>query len=75
VAASTCVVDYLAFATTGSSQQDPAATSRELDLAISVLDMTDDDSELLTSSRVSPTKTLSRGYLLLGGQCEVFLGK
>jgi hypothetical protein len=65
----------LAFATTGPSQQDPAATSRELDLAISVLDMTDDDSELLTSSRVSPTKTLSRGYLLLGGQCEVFLGK
>jgi hypothetical protein len=75
MAASTCVVGSLDFAAASPNRHGPVTTSRERGLITGVLDMTSDDSELLASFQVSPTKTLSRGYLLLGGQCEVFLGK
>jgi len=69
--ASTCVVDNLDFADAGSYRQDPASTSRKRFLGVSVLDMTDDDSELVTSFQGSPKKPISQGCLLLGGHCEV----
>ena len=37
--------------------------------------MTDDEPDLATDFWDSPVKARSRDYLLLGSQCEVFLGK
>ena len=73
--ASTCVVDYLDFAQPTPNRQGVDRTSRERSLATGVLDMTRSDSELATDFWASPTKARSRGYLLLGSQYEVILGK
>jgi len=40
-----------------------------------VLDVNQGDSELATGFQASPTKALSQGYLLLGSQCHMRIGK
>jgi hypothetical protein len=40
-----------------------------------VPDMTRNDPNLLTSSRTSSAKVLSRDHLFLGGHCQVRFGK
>jgi len=58
-----------------AKRQAARRTSRELDLTISVLGMTDGDPELATDFWDSPAKARSRDYPCLGSQYEVFLGK
>lgn len=58
--ASTCVVDYLNFAEEGSNRRDTSSTSKELYLVLSVLCVTEDESELATGFQISPTKTFNR---------------
>ncbi len=57
----------------------PGKVRAELDenmvLIASVLDMTRDEPNLATNFWDSSAKARSWGYLLLGSQCEVFLGK
>jgi len=73
--ASTCVVACLSFARGAPNDRLLAGQVENLVLAVSVLDVTDGESDLATDFWVSPTKTRSRDYRLLGSQYEVFLGK
>jgi len=71
--ASTCVFDYLSFATWDSNRQDSQEARGELVLTSGVLHMTFGESELASNFQVSPTKTLSWGYNYLGSQCKVIV--
>ena len=73
--ASTRVVDCLSLAPPDANRQAAGETVRERVLTASVPDVTRGDPELAAGSRTSPEKVLSRGYLLLGSQDKVVLGK
>lgn len=60
--ASTCVFDYLNFATWDSNRQDSREARGERFLTSGVLHVTFGESELASNFQVSPTKTLSWGY-------------
>ena len=72
--ASTCVVDSLAFAVAGPNRHGTAATSQKRFLTATVSGVSRGDLELATDFWVSPAKTRSQGYRLLGSQSEVALG-
>ena len=73
--ASTCVVALWCFTLQAPKRQGARKTSQEHFLAAGVPDMTSGDLDLTTDFWVSPAKTRSRGYHLLGSQYQVFLGK
>jgi hypothetical protein len=73
--ASTCVVVYLSLVRESPSDRLLDGPAGNIFLAVSVLGMTDGEPDLATNFWDSPTKARSRGYLSLGGQYEVFLGK
>ena len=73
--ASTCVVDCLSLVRKPPNDRLLDEPAENVFLAVSVLDMTDNEPDLATNFWDSPTKSRSRGYLSLGGQYEVFLGK
>ena len=73
--ASTRVAGYLGLVASSPNRRGGAATSRERVLTQGVLDVTPGEPNLAAGSQASSAKALSRGSLLLGRQCEVFLGK
>ncbi len=63
-----------AFAALAPNRLGARAASRERFLVLGVPDGDPKRSGFVAGSRTSPAKVLSRGYLLLGGHCEVVLG-
>ena len=71
--ASTCVADYLSFASVITNRQVLNATIPELCLALTVLGLNQSEPNLATNFWLSSAKNRSRGYLSLGGQLEITL--